>query len=396
MRVPFNWPTTIGKELEYIQQALANHHLSGNGPFTKKCQAWMEDWLGCSKALLTHSGTAALEMAAILIGIEPGDEVLCPSYTFPSTANAFVIRGAVPVFVDIRPDTLNIDESAVESAVTERTKAIVAVHYAGVACEMDILLEVARRHRLALVEDAAQGFLSTYRGRFVGSFGDFAAASFHETKNVSSGEGGALFINAPSQAARAEIVWEKGTNRGQFYRGETSSYTWLDVGSSYLPSEITAAFLWGQLERAHEVCRKRREIWHRYHELFVDLERAGKIRRPVVPAECQHNGHLYYVVLRGLEERKDVLEGLQAEGIGALFHYVPLHSSPAGRRFGRIHGSMSTTEEISRRLIRLPLWFGMTEEDVRYVCRALYKALRITPPDALESRAYVLPSVTHS
>ena len=367
--IPFNRPFAVGKEFDYIQQAIANMHLSGNGPFTKKCHAWLEERMGCCKALLTHSCTAALEMAAILADIQPGDEVIMPSFTFVSTANAFVLRGGVPVFVDIRPDTLNLDESRIEAAITPRTKAIVPVHYAGVGCEMNTIMAIAERHGLLVIEDAAQGMLSTYKDRPLGSIGHLAALSFHETKNVISGEGGALLLNDPCWVERAEIIWEKGTNRSQFFRGQVDKYTWVDIGSSYLLSEINAAFLWAQLQEAESITRQRLKTWERYHEVFAELENQGRVRRPVVPPECRHNAHLYYLLLSDLECRTTLLEKLNASGVNAIFHYVPLHSSPAGRKYGRVHGDLSQTQNLSDRLIRLPLWVGMTMEEVRQVVR---------------------------
>ena len=373
--IPFNRPFAVGKEFDYIQQAIANAHLSGNGPFTKKCHAWLEERVGCCKALLTHSCTAALEMAAILADIQPGDEVIMPSYTFVSTANAFVLRGGVPVFVDIRPDTLNLDEAKIEAAITPRTKAIVPVHYAGVGCEMDTIMTIAERHGLLVIEDAAQGVMSTYKGRPLGSIGHLAAISFHETKNVISGEGGALLINDPKHIERAEIIWEKGTNRGQFFRGQVDKYTWVDIGSSYLPSEIIAAFLWAQLEEAESLTQRRLAIWEQYHEAFAGLEDAGKVRRPVIPPECRHNAHMYYLLLPDLQSRTTMLKELSVSGVNAVFHYVPLHSSLAGRKYGRAHGDLSYTRKVSDGLVRLPLWVGMAEEDVMRVVSAVREAL---------------------
>ncbi len=373
--IPFNRPFAVGKEFDYIQQAIANAHLSGNGPFTKKCHAWLEEQVGCCKALLTHSCTAALEMAAILADVQPGDEIIMPSYTFVSTANAFVLRGGVPVFVDIRPDTLNLDETKIEAAITSRTKAIVPVHYAGVGCEMDTIMTIAERHGLLVIEDAAQGMMSTYKDCPLGSIGHLAAVSFHETKNVISGEGGALLINDPAYIERAEIIWEKGTNRSQFFRGQVDKYTWLDIGSSYLPSEINAAFLWAQLEEAESITRQRLRTWDLYHDALAGLEDEGKICRPVVPPECRHNAHMYYLLLPNLESRTTLLEELRVSGINAIFHYVPLHSSPAGRKYGRAHGDLSQTQNVSDRLMRLPLWVGMTEDGVKQVVRAVYEVL---------------------
>jgi dTDP-4-amino-4,6-dideoxygalactose transaminase len=359
-RIPFNRPFVTGKEHDYIRQAEAAGMLSGDGPFTKRCHQWMETHTGSAKALLTHSCTAALEMGALLTDIQPGDEVIMPSYTFVSTANAFVLRGGVPVFVDIREDTMNLDERMIEAAITPRTKAIVPVHYAGVACEMDAIMDIARRHGLKVVEDAAQGVMSTYKGRALGSIGDLGAYSFHETKNVISGEGGALLVNDPALALRAEIIREKGTDRSRFFRGEVDKYTWQEVGSSFLPGELIAAFLWAQLQEAQAITAKRLEVWSRYHEALASLETKGMLRRPVVPGECQHNAHMYYILLGEGVDRQKVLETLNNNGINAVFHYVPLHSSPAGRRYGRVHGSMRITDRQSGSLIRLPLWLGLT------------------------------------
>jgi TDP-4-keto-6-deoxy-D-glucose transaminase len=359
--IPFNKPYMTGQELGYISQAHANGHLAGNGQFSKQCCAWLEDRIGCQKALLTHSCTAALEMAAILSGVGIGDEVIMPSFTFVSTANAFVLRGATPVFVDIRPDTLNIDETKIEQAITPRTRAIVPVHYAGVGCDMDAIMEIARRHDLLVIEDAAQGLIGRYRDRPLGSIGHMAALSFHETKNIISGEGGALLINDPRFVDRAEIIWEKGTNRSQFFRGQVDKYTWVDLGSSYLPGEIIAAFLWAQMEQADAITKRRLDIWADYHESFVDLERTGTVRRPIVPRECVHNAHMYYLLLPSLERRTTCIDRLKAKGIQSVFHYVPLHSSPFGRSIGRSVGDMSNTDAASERLVRLPLWLGLEE-----------------------------------
>lgn len=373
--VPFNWPHMTGKELYYIAESHFNGRLAGDGPFTKRCHQWMEERTGSSKVLLTHSCTAALEMAALLVDIEPGDEVIMPSYTFVSTANAFVLRGGVPVFVDIREDTLNLDETLIEAAITPRTKAIVPVHYAGVACEMDTIMEIARRRGLKVVEDAAQGVMSTYKGRALGSIGDLGTYSFHETKNVISGEGGALLVNDPALALRAEIIREKGTDRSRFFRGEVDKYTWQEVGSSYLPGELIAAFLWAQLEEADRITQMRLASWRRYHELLEPLESAGLIRRPVVPADCQHNAHMYYVLLSAGMDRQKVLAEFKRNEIGAVFHYVPLHSSPAGQRYGRTHGSLDMTNQQSERLVRLPLWLGLGEEQQQKVVTVLRGAL---------------------
>lgn len=359
MSIPFNRPYVSGSELDYLAQVLAGRHLSGNGAFTKKAQQWLESYSGSAKALLTHSCTAALEMAAILADIGPGDEVIMPSYTFVSTANAVVLRGGVPVFVDIRPDTLNIDETQIETAITPRTRAIMVVHYAGVGCAMDEILALAARHGLLVIEDDAQGIMATYRGRPLGSLGQLAALSFHETKNIISGEGGALLVNDPRLVERAEIIWEKGTNRSKFFRGQVDKYTWVDIGSSYLPSELNAAFLYAQLESIQPIMRQRLALWNRYHEAFAPLEAQGILRRPVVPAECVTNGHIYYVLVADLETRTRVLDDLKAAGIGAVFHYVPLHTSEPGRKFCRAHGDLPVTQRVSDTLVRLPLWVDM-------------------------------------
>ncbi|PIQ52194.1 MAG: dTDP-4-amino-4,6-dideoxygalactose transaminase [Comamonadaceae bacterium CG12_big_fil_rev_8_21_14_0_65_59_15] len=361
MNIPFNKPYMTGKELWYISQAHASGHLAGDGQFTKKCNAWLEQRIGCQKALLTHSCTAALEMAAILADIQPGDEVIMPSYTFVSTANAFVLRGGVPVFVDIRPDTLNIDETKIEAAITPRTKAIAVVHYAGVGCEMDTIMDIARRHNLLVIEDAAQGIMSSYKGRPLGSIGHLAALSFHETKNIISGEGGALLVNDARLVARAEMVREKGTNRSQFFRGQVDKYTWVDVGSSYLPGEVIAAFLWAQMEEADAITKRRLDIWGTYHQWFASLEQAGKLRRPVLPRECTHNAHMYYILLPTLQRRTQFIEALKAKNILSVFHYIPLHSSPRGQQVGRAAGDMTHTNQTSDRLVRLPLWLGLEE-----------------------------------
>jgi dTDP-4-amino-4,6-dideoxygalactose transaminase len=362
MRIPFNKPYMTGRELERVEQAYRYAHLSGDGRFTAQCHAWLERSVGCARALLTHSCTGALEMAAILADLGPADEVIMPSFTFVSTANAVVLRGAVPVFVDIRPDTLNINEKLIEAAITARTRAIFVVHYAGVGC----------------AKDAAQGIMARYRGRPLGSFGQLAAVSFHETKNIISGEGGALLVNDPQLAERAEIVREKGTDRSRFLRGEVDKYTWVDVGSSYLPSEIIAAFLIAQTEQAETITARRIALWERYHAAFAQSERAGRVRRPVVPAECEHNAHMYYLLLPSMKSRSAFIARMEAQDINCVFHYVPLHSSPAGRRYGRAVGELHTTDDASGRLVRLPLWVGLEEhfdlvadqalEAIRNVC----------------------------
>lgn len=359
--IPFNKPFMTGRELAYIAQAHANGHLAGNGVFSKRCSTWLEERIGSQKALLTHSCTAALEMAAILSGVGAGDEVIMPSFTFVTTANAFVLRGATPVFVDIRPDTLNIDETRIEAAITPRTKAIVPVHYAGVGCDMDAIMAIANKHDLLVIEDAAQGLMADYRGRPLGSIGHMAALSFHETKNIISGEGGALLINDSRFVDRAEVIWEKGTNRSQFFRGQVDKYTWVDLGSSYLPGEIVAAFLWAQMEEADAITKRRIGIWETYQRSVADLEAEGKVQRPVVPDECLHNGHLYHLLLPDLASRTAFIERLVGRGIQPVFHYVPLHSSPFGRTVGRAVRDMAHTESISERLVRLPLWLGLEE-----------------------------------
>lgn len=359
--IPFNWPHMTGKELGYIAESHAMGRLAGDGPFTKRCQHWLERRAGGGKALLTHSCTAALEMAALLIDTQSGDEIIMPSYTFVSTANAFVLRGGVPVFVDIRDDTLNLDERLIEAAITPRTRAIVPVHYAGVACDMDAITAIAGRHGLKVIEDAAQGVMAGYKGRALGSLGDLGAYSFHETKNVISGEGGALLVNDPALAARAEIIREKGTDRSRFFRGEVDKYTWQEVGSSFLPGELVAAFLWAQLEEADRITQDRMARWERYHALLAPLESAGLLRRPIVPDGCQHNAHMYYVLLAPGIERQAVLDAFKRAEIWSVFHYVPLHSSPAGRRYGRAHGTLAVTDRQAARLVRLPLWVGLAE-----------------------------------
>jgi len=374
--IPFNSPYMTGKELYHIAEAKFGNMLAGDGPFTKRCHRWLERETGCGSALLTHSCTAALEMSALLLDIQPGDEVIMPSYTFVSTANAFVLRGGVPVFVDIREDTLNIDERLIEAAVSRRTKAIVPVHYAGVACEMSAIMTIARQYRLHVVEDAAQGVMAGYKGQALGSIGDIGAYSFHETKNIISGEGGALLVNDPEFVRRAEIIREKGTDRSRFFRGEVDKYTWQDVGSSFLPGELTAAFLWAQLEEARAITERRRAIWNRYHALLEPLEAEGLVRRPVVPEQCQHNGHMYYVLLPPDAARDSVIAEMKRHGIYTVFHYVPLHSSPAGRRYGRVSGTMEVTERQSQRLLRLPLWIGLSPDDQGRVVDVLARTLK--------------------
>jgi dTDP-4-amino-4,6-dideoxygalactose transaminase len=374
--LPFNRPYATGKELVYAAEAQRNFHLSGDGPFTRRCHQWIEERTGCAKALLTHSCTSALDLAALLLNIEAGDEVILPSYTFASTANAFVLRGAVPVFVDIREDTLNLDERLIEAAITPRTRAIVPVHYAGISCEMDAIAAIAKRHHLRIIEDAAQGVMASYKGRALGAIGDLGSFSFHETKNIISGEGGSLLVSDPELVLRAEIIREKGTDRGRFFRGEVDKYTWQDIGSSFLPNEMTAAFLWAQMEEAERITAGRIASWRRYHDMLAPLETQGLLRRPIVPADCKHNGHLYYILLPSEADRQKVLDGLKQSRIGAVFHYVPLHSSPAGQRLGRTHGDLSLTTSLSQRLVRLPMWFGLSEPQQQRVCDALSAILR--------------------
>jgi len=370
--IPFNKPFLVGKELYYIAQAVMGGRLSGNGPFTRKCHAWLEERLGVGKALLTHSCTSALEMAALLCDLKPGDEVIMPSFTFVSTANAFALFGAKPVFVDIRPDTLNLNEDLIEKAITEKTRVIVPVHYAGVPCEMDRVIAIARKHGLRVVEDAAQALLSDYHGRKLGSIGDMAALSFHETKNIISGEGGALLMNDPALFERAEILWEKGTNRSQFFRGEVDKYTWVDVGSSYLPSELIAAFLWAQLEEADKIIARRRRIFQKYMERFSGLAGRGVFKVPFVADGASENGHLFYLLLESVEKRDELMAYLRRAGIYSVFHYVPLHSSPAGQRLGRVGSSMQWTDDLSGRLLRLPLYYDMNDEEQDRVIESVH------------------------
>lgn len=372
--IPFNKPYMTGKELWNISQAHHRGMLAGDGYFTRQCHSWLESRTGCRKALLTHSCTAALEMAAILADIRPGDEIIMPAYTFVSTANAFVLRGGIPVFVDIRPDTMNLDESLIESAITPKTRAIVPVHYAGIACEMDTIMAIADQHELLVIEDAAQGIMASYKDLPLGAIGHLGCLSFHETKNIISGEGGALLVNAERFAERAEIIREKGTNRSQFFRGMVDKYSWVDLGSSYLPGELIAAFLAAQMDEAEAITRDRRALWERYHTAFAPLEQAGWVRRPLVPAPCQHNAHMYYLLVKDLAERTALISHLESKGVHAVFHYVPLHSSPAGQRYGRSCGELPVTVALSDRLVRLPLWVGLDAD------RGLEKVI-----DAVES-----------
>ncbi|WP_447890196.1 dTDP-4-amino-4,6-dideoxygalactose transaminase [Pseudomonas hormoni] len=375
-RILFNRPYMTGKELYYIAEAKFGNILAGDGSFTKRCHRWIEQSTGCDKALLTHSCTASLEMAALLLDIKPGDEIIMPSYTFVSTANAFVLRGGVPVFVDIREDTLNLDEKLIEAAITPRTKVIVPVHYAGVSCEMDTIMKIAGKYGIKVVEDAAQGVMSRYKGRALGSIGDLGAFSFHETKNVISGEGGALLVNDPKLSLRAEMIREKGTDRSRFFRGETDKYTWQEVGSSFLPGELIAAFLWAQLEEAESITATRLKTWNIYHSMLAPLENEGIIRRPIIPSDCQHNAHMYYILLHPQIDRQAVLSELKRHEVYAVFHYVPLHSSPAGKRYAKIHESMDVTNFQSERLLRLPLWVGLTQDQQHHVVDVLTRILR--------------------
>jgi len=371
MNIPFNKPLTIGNEIEYIQQVLENHKLSGDGLFTKKCNAWFEEKLGCKKALLTTSCTHALEMAAILADIQVGDEIIMPSYTFASTANAFILRGAKIVFIDIRPDTINMDETLIEAAITDKTKAIVPVHYAGVACEMDTIMDIAQRHNLLVIEDAAQGVMSKYRGKYLGTIGNMGCYSFHETKNYTCGEGGALIINDGSFIERAEIIREKGTNRSKFYRGQVDKYTWVDIGSSYLPSELNAAYLYAQLEIAEEINENRLATWNQYYHGLKPSQEKGLLDLPYVPEDCQHNAHMFYIKAKDLDERSQLIQYLRDNGITSVFHYIPLHSSPAGINYGRFYGSDEHTTNESERLLRLPIYYGMSQAEVQYVIEML-------------------------
>lgn len=369
--IPFNVPPCTGDELGYMQQAIASRKICGDGEFTKKCNAWMEQRFKAQKVLLTTSGTTALDMAALLCDLQPGDEVILPSFTFSSTATAFVLAGARLVFVDIRPDTMNIDEKKIEAAITGKTKVIVVMHYAGVACDMDAIMDIARRHGLLVVEDAAQGVMSSYKGRALGTIGDLGCFSFHETKNYSMGEGGALIINNEKYNERAEILREKGTNRSKFFRGQVDKYTWVDFGDSYLPSELNAAYLWAQLLRADEINNDRLLSWNEYNEAFQPLAAKGLVELPTIPAGCVHNAHMFYLKAKDLEERAALISFLKERGILAVFHYVPLHSAPAGLRFGRFDGKDVHTTAESDRLLRLPMYFGLTAEDRQAVIKAV-------------------------
>lgn len=369
--ISFNVPPLVGTELDYVKKAIENHKICGDGPFTKECNAWLANRFGAQKVLLTTSGTTALEMAALMCDLEPGDEVILPSFTFSSTATAFVLAGAKLVFVDVRPDTMNIDETKIEAAITDKTKVICAMHYAGVACEMDTIMDIARRHGLKVVEDAAQGVMSTYKGKALGTIGDFGCFSFHETKNYSMGEGGALLIRDPEYNERAEILREKGTNRAKFFRGQVDKYTWVDYGSSYLPSEMNAAYLYAQLLEADRINNDRLASWNAYYEAFAPLEQAGKVELPALPEGCVHNAHMFWLKLRDLEERTAVIQHLKDNGVLAVFHYIPLHSAPAGLKFGVFSGEDVYTTRESERLVRLPLYYGLTEEDRNTVIRSV-------------------------
>lgn len=365
--INFNVPPFVGKEIEYVKEAVDAHKICGDGQFTKKCNAWMEERFNAQKVLLTTSGTTALDMAMLLCNFEPGDEVILPSFTFSSTATAPVLAGAKLVFVDIRPDTMNIDETKIEQAITEKTKAIIAVHYAGVACEMDTIMAIAKKYNLMVIEDAAQGVMSEYKGKALGTIGDFGCYSFHETKNYSMGEGGALVINNPIYNERAEILREKGTNRAKFFRGQVDKYTWVDFGDSYLPSDMNAAYLWAQLEEADKINENRLSTWNYYNDNLKCLEDAGAVTLPTIPKECVHNAHMYYVKCKSLEERTAFIKYMKENSVGCVFHYVPLHSAPAGLRFGRFNGEDVYTTAESDKLVRLPMYYGITEEDKKKV-----------------------------
>lgn len=365
--IHFNVPPFVGTEFKYMKQAVKNHKICGDGPFTKKCNEWMEKRFNAKKVMLTTSGSSALDMAALLCNVKPGDEVILPSFTFSSTANAFVLVGAKLVFVDIRPDTMNIDESKIEKAITSKTKVICVVHYAGVACEMDTIMEIARRHNIKVVEDAAQGIMSTYKGKALGTIGDFGCFSFHETKNYSMGEGGAIIINDESAIEKAEILREKGTNRSQFYRGQVAKYNWVDFGDSYLQSDLNAAFLWAQLEKADEINNNRLTTWNDYYTAFKPLEEKGIITLPVIPKDCIHNAHMFYIKCKDLQTRQDYIKFMKENDILCVFHYVPLHSAPAGTKFGRFDGPDEHTTPDSDRLVRLPLYYNIKKSDLKKV-----------------------------
>jgi dTDP-4-amino-4,6-dideoxygalactose transaminase len=374
--IPFNKPYLTGNEINYISEAHAIGQLSGDGVFTKKCSEWLQINLFCKKVLLTHSCTAALEMAAILADIQNGDEIIMPSFTFVSTPNAFVIRGGVPVFIDIRPDTLNINENLIESAITNKTKAIVIVHYAGVACEMDKIMEIAKKYNLIVIEDAAQGLMSTYKGKALGTIGDFGCISFHETKNIISGEGGALLINNTKYSERAEIIREKGTNRSQYFRGQVDKYSWVDIGSSYLPGEIIAAFLWAQLQESQIITDMRLNIWSKYSSILAELKEKNRIVVPTIPDSCKHNGHMYYLLLNDLVDRTIFIQKMKDVGVQCVFHYIPLHNSVAGKKYSKAIGNMEVTNDISDRLVRLPLWVGLMDEGRDIIIKNAFNLLK--------------------
>lgn len=365
--IHFNVPPFVGTEFKYMQEAVANHKICGDGPFTKKCNEWLENRFNAKKVMLTTSGSSALDMAALLCGLNPGDEVILPSYTFSSTANAFVLAGAKLVFVDIRPDTMNIDENRIEPAITKKTKVICVVHYAGVSCEMDKIMAIAKKYKLKVVEDAAQAVMSTYKGQALGTIGDFGCFSFHETKNYSMGEGGAIIINNPDFIEKAEILREKGTNRSQFFRGQVAKYNWVDFGDSYLQSDLNAAYLWAQLEVADEINKNRIDTWNRYYKSFKELEAKGIVQLPYIPQNCVHNAHMFYIKCKDLETRQKFIKFMKENDILCVFHYVPLHSAPAGLKFGRFDGDDEFTTQESDRLVRLPLYFGISEEDLNKV-----------------------------
>ncbi|MBR0466372.1 MAG: dTDP-4-amino-4,6-dideoxygalactose transaminase [Clostridia bacterium] len=369
--ISFNCPPYVGKELDYIKQAVEAHKICGDGEFTKKCNEWMEKRFGAQKVLLTTSGTTALDMAALLCDIKPGDEVILPSFTFSSTATSFVLAGATLVFVDIRPDTMNIDERKIEAAITDKTKVIVPVHYAGVACEMDTIMAIAKKHNLLVVEDAAQGVMSEYKGRALGTIGDFGCYSFHETKNYSMGEGGALVINHEKYNERAEILREKGTNRSKFFRGQVDKYTWVDFGDSYLPSELNAAYLWAQLNEADKINLDRIGTWNKYYEGLKPLADKGLFEIPTVPEECKHNAHMFYIKCRDLSERTELISFLKEHNVNSVFHYIPLHSAPAGLKYGRFHGVDEYTTQESEKLVRLPMYYGLNEVDCEQVIKSV-------------------------
>lgn len=370
--ITFNKPPYTGKELIYIEEAIRSQKICGDGLFTKKCSKWIEEKTGITKVLLTTSCTHATELAALLTEIKPGDEVIMPSYTFVSTADAFVLRGAKAVFVDIRPDTMNIDETLIENAITSKTKAIVPVHYAGVSCEMDTICDIAKKHNLYVIEDAAQGVMSSYKGKALGTIGDYGCYSFHETKNYSMGEGGALLIKDKNKVLDAEIIREKGTNRSQFFRGEIDKYTWMKAGSSYLPSDMNAAYLWAQFEKADEIYQNRMNAWDLYYKLLKDLEDEKKLSLPVIPEGCIHNAHMFYIKTKDLDERTELIHFLKGRNVHAVFHYIPLHSAPAGKKLGRFHGEDKYTTKESERLLRLPLYYGIRADEVKIVADAIH------------------------